>query len=344
MPLRSRVWTIPCALALGIALVGAPAAAEEAGDKSPLVTAETPVPFGFNYGEVETTRALALAGAMRAAGNGTTSPFMNPANMALSRVYHIEALATVVPEFGRQVYGGVIVDSITNRLAGGIAVTGGFLDLGDAATSLDRSWLDVRLALAYPIADVFNVGIGGRYLKVTQDGLGPLGDGKASGGLKDPEGDGRLSILNLPTFDAGVSVKIADLLVIGASGQNLTFPDNGLMPTTVGGGVAVATDDFTIEADGNADFNSYGEPTARVMAGGEYLLLDHVPLRLGYRYDQGADSHALSGGVGYIAREFMIEASVRRTIVGPEATTMVFQVGYFLESSGLTASPDEPAP
>jgi hypothetical protein len=344
MALPLRVWTIPGAAALGVALWGAPAAAEEAGDKSPLVTADTPVPFGFNYGEVETTRALALAGAMRAAGNATTAPFMNPANMTLSRVYHIEALATVVPEFGRQVYGGVIVDSITNRLAGGIAVTGGFLDLGDAATSLDRSWIDVRLALAYPIADVFNIGIGGRYLKVTQDGLGPLGDSKASGGLKDPEGDGRLSLMNLPTFDAGVSVKIADLLVIGASGQNLTYPNNGMMPTTFGGGIAVATRDFTIEADGNADFNSYENPTARVMAGGEYLLLDHVPLRLGYRYDQGADSHALSGGVGYIAREFMIEASVRRTLVGPEATTMVFQVGYFLESSGLTASPDEPAP
>jgi hypothetical protein len=344
MPPRSWLGFVRCALALGAFLASIPARAQDSGDKSPLVTAETPVPFGFNYGEVETTRAAALGGAMRAAGNGTTAVFTNPANMPLTRLYHIEALGTVVPEFGRQVYGGVIVDSITSKLAGGVAVTGGFLDLGDAKTSLDRSFIDVRVALAYPIADVFNIGLGGRYLKVTQDGLGPLGDSKVSGGLKDPEGDGRLSFMGLPTFDAGVTLKLADIVLIGASGQNLTFPDNAMLPTTFGGGVAVATEDFTIEADGVADFNSYGEVTGRIMGGGEYLLLDHVPLRAGYRYDQGADSHAVSGGVGYIAREFMVEASVRRTIVGPEATTIFFQVGYFLESSGLTASPDEPAP
>jgi hypothetical protein len=333
------------AVALLLALVApATATAQQESEKSPLVTADTPVPFGFNYGEVETTRAAAVGGAMRAAGNGTTAVFQNPANMTLTRVYHIEAFGTIVPEFGRQVYGGVIVDSITNKLAGGVSVAGGFLDLGEAATSLDRSFIDVRIALAYPIADVFSLGLGGRYLKVTEDGLGPLGDSKASGGLKDPEGDGRLGLLNLPTFDAGVTLKLADIVHIGASGQNLTYPNNGMMPTTVGGGVAVATEDFTIEGDGVADFSSYASVSARVMAGGEYLLLDHVPLRVGYRFDQGANSHAVSGGLGYIAREFMVEASVRRTIVGPEATTIFFQVGYFLESSGLTASPDEPQP
>ncbi len=331
------------ALAVSVVTAALPARAAD-GDKSPLVTADTPVPFGFNYGEVESTRAAAMGGANRAAGNGTTGLFLNPANMTLTRLYHIEAFATVVPEFGRQVYGGVIVDSITSKLAGGVGVAGGFLDLGDAGTSLDRSFIDVRIALAYPIADVFHIGLGGRYLKVTQDGLGPLGDGAPSGGLKDPEGDGRTALMNLPTFDAGVTLRVADLINISAVGQNLTYPDNGMLPTTAGGGVAVAHDDFTIEADAIADFNSYEEPTVRLMAGGEYLLLDHVPLRLGYRFDQGADSHALSGGVGYLAREFMIDASVRRTLVGPEATTLFFQVGYFLESSGLTASPDEPAP
>jgi opacity protein-like surface antigen len=319
------------AAALGLVALATPAAhAQE--EPSSLTSGEVPSPFAYGYGEVETTRAGAMGGAMRAAGNGTTAPFLNPANLTLTRVYHIEALGLVSPESGRQVYGGAIVDSITNRLAGGLTITGGFLD----PSGIDRSWLDMRLALAYPIADVLSIGLGGRYLKLTQDGLGPLGSSKASGGLPDPQG-GRLAMVNEASFDAGLNVRAGDSgVVIGLSAQNLTFPDDGLLPTTLGGGLAYATKDLTIEVDTVGDFTSYREAAVRVMAGGEYLVADRVPVRLGYRFDQGADSHALSGGLGFISPEFSIEASVRRTLAGPEATTIFFGVGYFLESSGLT--------
>jgi hypothetical protein len=145
----------------------------------------------------------------------------------------------------------------------------------------------------------------------------------------------------VPTFDAGVAVRAGELLRIGIAGQNLSYPDDGLMPTTFGGGLALATDDFTIEADGLADFSSYEDVSARIMGGGELLLADSVPLRAGYRFDQGAESHALSGGIGYLGREFSIEGSVRRTIVGPDATILVFSVAYFLESSGLARAGNE---
>ncbi len=311
-------------------------------DKSPISTADVPLPFAYNYGETDTTRSGGMSGALRAAGNGTTAIFVNPAGMTLTRVYHIEAIGQITPEFGRHVYGGMVVDSITNKLAGGVAVTGGFLDaFSDEATAVDRSWLDIRLALAYPIVEGLSVGLGGRYLKLTENGEGPLGTSKVSGGLKDPEGGGRLSMVNLPTFDAGLTFKAGDLVVLGVSGQNLTFPDDGVLPTTVGGGIAVAHTDFTIEADGVADLSSYASPAARIMAGGEYLLVDHIPIRAGYRFDSGAESHQISAGLGYIASEFMVEASVRRTLVGPDATEIIFGAGYFLESSGLTGRGDE---
>jgi opacity protein-like surface antigen len=310
-------------------------------EPTPIGSGETPAPFGYNYGEVESTRSAAFGGAMRAAGNGTTAPFLNPANMALTRIYHIEAMAQITPEVGRQVYGGAIVDSTTSALAGGVAVSGGFLEPSWIDDGIDRSWMDLRIALAYPITQNFLVGLGGRYLKVTEEGNGPFTNSKASGGLVDDEGTGRFALSNLPTFDAGVTLRLADMVYVGLSGQNLTFAGTGLMPTTLGGGVAVGTQDFTIEADGVADFHSYAEASARVMAGGEYLLVDHVPLRLGYRFDQGANSHQLSGGVGYTSREFSIEASVRRTLVGPDATVIVFGIAYHLESSGLTKQPEE---
>ncbi len=325
----------------GIALVGLGALAPrtawaEDAEPSPLITGETPLPFGFNYGEFDTTRSGGMSGALRAAGNGSTAPFLNPAAMTLSRVYHIEAIGQIVPEYGRVAFGGVVVDSITNKLAGGVAVTGGFLDSFSDSLAVDRSWLDVRLALAYPIVDAFSFGLGGRYIKLTENGNGPLGDSKASGGLAVTDGTGRLALINTATFDAGFAIKAGDLVRIGISGQNLTYPNDGILPTTVGGGVAIAHPDFTIEADGVADLTSYAKPTMRLMAGGEYLLVDRVPLRAGYRFDQGADSHQISAGIGYLAREFMVEASVRRTLVGPETTEVIFGAGYFLESSGLT--------
>jgi hypothetical protein len=124
-------------------------------------------------------------------------------------------------------------------------------------------------------------------------------------------------------------------------GQNLTYPNNGLLPTTFGGGIGVGTDDFSIEGDGVADFNSYLDTSARFMIGAEYLAGDHFPIRLGYRFDQGAKTHALSAGLGYVGEEFAAEVSVRRTLADPGATTLVFGLTYHLESTGLTRSPSD---
>ncbi|MEO7331097.1 MAG: hypothetical protein ABI193_21150, partial [Minicystis sp.] len=118
-----------------------------------------PTPIMYNYGENETTRSAAMGGALRALGNGTTGVFLNPASMAQTRVYHIEASAQVTPETQRYVFGGVVVDSVTSKLAGAAAVNGGFMD----ADGLNRSVFDVRSATAYPITDRLFLGVGGRY-------------------------------------------------------------------------------------------------------------------------------------------------------------------------------------
>lgn len=303
-------------------------------DPSPL-----PPPVIYNYGETDEPRGAAMSGAIRALGNGATALFTNPADMVETRVYHIEALAQITPETGRQAYGGVIVDSVTGRLAGAVSVVGGFMD----KDGIDRSTLDVRGGLAYPISDKFFLGLSGRYAKVSQGGLGVFGKDPVSGGLVDP-GGGRFAFVNTMTFDAGLTIRASDSFFISAVGQNLTYPNNGLLPTLVGGGIAYGNQDLSIEADGVADLSSYAKPTARLMLGGEYLAGDHFPLRLGYRYDQGAKLHWLSGGLGYIANEFSVEASVRRSLSNPGATMLVFGVAYFLESTGVTKGSQQPAP
>lgn len=294
---------------------------------------------GWNYGEVETARTAALGGAARAFGSATSGLYLNPASMATTRVYHLEALAQIWPEAKRQTYGAGAVDSVTTKLAGGI---GGHYGIQDSE-GLKRKWTDVRFALAYPFSDKLFAGLGGRYLKLQQNGFGPLGDSLASGGLRNE------TMISSLSFDAGLTLKPSKELAIAILGQNLTNPGTGFQPTMFGGGVGYGTDDFTIEGDVLADFTTWIDPdgssktTLRGMLGAEYLAGDHYPLRLGYRYDEGQKTHAVSGGLGYVDPQFALEVSVRRTVAGPDvmtpATSVIIGLQYFLESTGITRAP-----
>jgi hypothetical protein len=301
--------------ALGLSLS---AAAQEIGGIS--------VPFSNNYAENETARTAAMGGALRALGSGTAGMFLNPASIALTHVYHVEGILQTTPEVGRLMAGGVVIDSIMNRygLAGGVAVLGGFLD----PDGTDWTTLDLRFALAYPISDKLYIGVAPRYASLTQGSeLAPPTGGGA--------GDQSTLHLHAFTLDAGITVKATDAFALSIVGQNAVSTHRGILPTMIGGGVAYGTRDFTIEVDGIADLNSYSSVKARLMAGGEVLIADHFPIRLGYRFDQGAELHALSAGLGYVGKEFAVEASVRRTLSSPGATMIVVGLAYHLESTSF---------
>jgi hypothetical protein len=228
--------------------------------------------------------------------------------------------------------GGAIVDSIMNRygLAGGLSVAGGFNDAGPA----DWSTFDLRAALAYPITEKLMIGVAPRYASITH----AIPDDKPK---EDPEGD--LVQLNLHTFtlDAGVTIRATDALHVGFVAQNVVSNHRGTYPTLLGGGIGFGSDRVSVEVDGLADLDSYEGVKMRLMGGGELLLGDHFPIRLGYRFDQGAESHAISAGLGYIGTTFGLEASVRRTLSGPGATTVVVGLAYYVETAGFMKSATE---
>jgi hypothetical protein len=300
---------------------------------------------GFNYGEIETGRAAALGGAVRALGNAVTGLYSNPANIALTRVYHLQGLAQIWPEARRQSYGASAVDSVTGRLAGAIGAHYGSLD----PDGVDRKWTDVRAAIAFPISDRFYAGVTGKYLKLRDNGHPRLGYGLpnsyASGGLGDA------ATVDGFTFDAGITVKPSSSLFIGVVGSNLTSSGHGYQPLTLGGGIGYGNNDITAEVDFVADFTTYtkadgtSRTAIRTLAGFEYLAADHFPLRIGYRYDAEPATHAISGGVGYIDPQFSVDLAVRRTVSGKEpygpVTSVVIDLQYFLESTGVTRNPVE---
>ena len=295
-------------------------------DKSDL-----PPEVGWNYGEIETPRSAAMGGALRATSNSVSALFINPANMAVTRIYHIGALAQIWPEANRQSYGGAAVDSIVSsaHLAGGL---GGTWTLQDP-DGIDRRATDLRFALAFPFSDQFFLGVGGRYLWLKQDGLGPLGDSVVSGGLKGE------NIVRGFAFDAGATIKPSDFFSISVVGNNLNNPGNGFQPSSVGGGIGVGTEDFTVEGDVLSDFTTWDTTKVRAMGGVEFLAANNYPLRVGYRYDDGAVSHTVSAGAGYVDRSFSAELAVKRVVSGDAATAIIFGFTYHLESTGLTPSP-----
>lgn len=308
--------------------VGAVTARDAAAEPSKL-----PPEAGFQGGELETARTGALGGATRAIGADISGHFTNPANVAASRVYHVGALAIIAPEARRQSYGAAMSDSVTNSrgLAGAVS---GVYTVQDSG-GLSRKATDARFTLAFPMSDKLFVGVTGKYLKLRQDGLGPLGQSYASGGRKNE------AIVSGFTFDAGLSAHPVDLLWVGIVGTNLTATGDGYRPLGASGGVGVGTRTFNVEADVAADFTTYDRTTLRYMGGAELLAADSFALRGGYRFDQGDRSHSASFGLGYVDPSFSFELSLRRTL-SPYTSTMLFVgVTYFLESTGLTRAPNE---
>lgn len=292
-----------------------------------------PPEVGYNYDQIETGRSAAKGDADRALSNSVAALFQNPANMATARVYHAAALVQIWPEASRQSYGAAAVDSVgsSSRVAGGLGATWTRQD----PSGVDRTASDLRFALAYPLSDKLFVGAGGRFLWLSENGAGPLGQSYAASGLNNDK------IVKNFAFDLGLTLRPGSGLSLALVGNNLNGADTGFQPLTIGGGLGWANEKFGLEADVVSDFVTFDTNKLRAMGGLEVLLGDNAVVRGGYRWDQGLDSHSASLGLGYIDTSFSADLGVRRVLVGDVATAVVLTFTYHVESSGLTPTPSE---
>ncbi len=295
-----------------------------------LAQSAVPPEVGYGQGAIETARSTAVGGADRALTNSLTALFVNPANLASARVYHVGALVSIWPEANRQSYGAAATDS-TTPVSGGLGATYNRQD----PDGVDRTWTDVRFALAYPFSEQFFMGVGGRYLWVEQNGLGPLGYSLASGGL--PKG----KIVRGIGLDAGLTLRPIPELSFAVVGSNINDPGNGFQPALLGGGVGYGGSAFTLEADAEADFTTWSRTRYNGMGGASLLLAENYPVRAGYRYEQGPRTHAISAGIGFISPTFSVELGARRTVKGAEVTVITLDVRYHVDSSGMLGSGSE---
>jgi hypothetical protein len=290
----------------------------------------------YDLGEVPSPRPVAMGGALNALGVSTNALFLNPANLPLARVYHIEAFAAYTPESTGQTYGAAIVDSLLNtgHLSGGFAATWSEFD----PTGMHRTWTDVRAALALPLGDRFSFGVTGRWIRVDQAlGAGPFQASLAS------DGSGSSPLFNRLTFDVGATATPVDGLRVAVVGHNLTNPGTSLAPTTGAAGIGYFTPLFALEADGLLDFTTWGGTRGRLMGGGEVFLADRYAIRAGWRYDAGTKINAPSVGFGYIDPRWSVEIAFRHDLISEHASSLgVLSLRYFYDAIGNTAPLDQP--
>jgi opacity protein-like surface antigen len=289
--------------------------------------------YGYNYGDTETPRIAATAGGLRTFSNSVSALYLNPANLAATRIYHIGAFAQIWPEASRQSYGAGVVDSVvsSSHLAGGIGATYNFQD----KDGVDRLWTEVRGGLAYPISEEFFLGVGGHFTWLEENGVGPLRTSLASSGLPGKK------IVRGIAFDAGATLRPSKNFSFSVVGTNLNNPDHGFQPTSVSGGAGVAFGDFSGEFDLVADFTTWDRTTLRPIVGLEGLFVDHLATRLGYRYDNGEHNSTIAAGLGYVDKAFDLDASFHRTVNGEGVTAIIIGFTYHLEMTGLAPSPGD---
>jgi hypothetical protein len=290
---------------------------------------------GYDLGEGPNARATGMGGALNALGVSTAALFLNPANMPLARVYHIEAIGAFSPESQRQTLGGAVVDSVLNtgQLAGGLGGTWSQMD----PNGIHRTWFDVRAGLAMPLGDRFALGATGRWLHVEQRvATGPFGPSRASDG--SPAGP----VFNAPTFDFGATATIVEGLRAALVGHNLTNPGTALAPTLAAAGLGYMTPLYAFEADGQLDFTTWGGTRGRVMVGGEAFVAERYALRAGWRYDFGTKLNAASLGFGYVDPKWSVEIGLRRDVVADHGETYgVLALRYFYDALGAGSAADE---
>jgi hypothetical protein len=289
----------------------------------------------YDLGEMPSARAVGMGGALAALGVSTTALALNPANMSLARVYHIDAFGAFSPEANRQTYGGAAVDSVLNssHVAGGLAGMWSQFD----PDGIHRTWTDFRLGASLPLGDYFSLGATGRWLRVQQAvAAGPFGSSAASDGTSGGP------VFNGLTFDVGATGSLGGFR-LGVVGHNLTNPGTALAPTTGTVGFGYSNDSFSLEADGLLDFTTWKKTEGRLMFGGEIFVADHYALRAGWRYDAGTNIQSPSVGIGYIDPHWSVELGIRRDLLASHGETFgVLALRYFYDPTGGSSPPNEP--
>lgn len=260
---------------------------------------------------METSRGLGMGSGARAGAMGVSALAYNPANLGVGQFYHVEAISTVIPgDDTTWTIGSAIVDSITSKLAVGTNYRGVF-----GGEDREYKGWDWRTAIGIAAAKAFGLGATIRWAKIKS---------------RTDEDDQRLGpTLNAVTMDAAIRITPISWLSLAGLGYNLIDTHSPLAPQMAGGSVSLAPiESFSLGGDMLWDLTSFDDP--KIIAGGgvEYVAAGQVPIRAGYRRDQGRDLNQITASTGYATPKFAAEMSLRQTLGSEKETYLLFMIRY----------------
>ncbi|MBN2530939.1 MAG: hypothetical protein JXR76_31420 [Deltaproteobacteria bacterium] len=270
-------------------------------------------------------RMLAMGGALRASNSNTSAVYLNPAAMGMAHVYHLNVKYQYTGLDKLHNGGLAIVDSITHHiLSAGVS-----LDyLRAAREDSDFKSLDIRLAGAVNIREVFFVGVTGRFLRVAHDvesgSVGPNrlpalpknGDAMQASGL---------------TLDVGLAAKLGDIVSIGLTASNISDTGSLYAPIELGGGIAALIKNiWLLELDLIADFTSYEKTEMALQLGTEFILKQQFSFRGGFDREFHFDVSSYSLGFGYATTRFAVDLGFKQDIEYIERFRIALGFRFFI--------------
>ncbi|MEM9730973.1 MAG: hypothetical protein AAF997_20490, partial [Myxococcota bacterium] len=116
-------------------------------------------------------------------------------------------------------------------------------------------------------------------------------------------------------------------------GYNLVKTNSSLAPQMAGGSIAIVpVESFTAGADVLVDRSTFEKNELLIGFGAEFIASERVPLRIGYRRDNGRNFNQITAGAGYIQGRFGVEFSLRQTLGSVNKETyMIVQTRFVVD-------------
>lgn len=295
------VAVLVCFPRTGVAQTAAPSGIDDAA-----------TPFLPSEDTLETPFTLGMGAGARAGATGTSALAYNASNMGATRAYHVEAFSQIIPGGGNTYWtvGSSVTDSTTaKRLALGTSFRGIF----SGEDRQYRGW-DWRTGLGIQAIDQLGLGLGVRWGRMNAETV----DGQPVG-----------PSFNGVTIDASLTLTPIPMLKLAALGYNLVRTRSTLAPQTVGGSAfLVPVDEFSVGADVLVDLSTFERNELLIGVGVQFIAAEMVPLRFGYRRDNGRDFNQITAGAGFNKGRFGVEASIRQTVGSFRETYLVLMTRF----------------
>lgn len=255
-------------------------------------------------------RSRAMGGAGRAVSTTNEAMHINPAGLSQFQRFNLDADYTLRMNEPLHLLGVSLVDSTTSPLAGGVDFHLG-VDSGSGSGAL--AYLGA-LALSYMVVENFIfVGGSAKYSFLPEI---------KTGNNKDIQ-------VNQFGLDAGILARLPYGFSLGAAGYNLVPTNSRRLPLSVGlgagfniGGTPTGSKDVLTALGGltlafDWLFRDLTAPTGlehQLSAGAEYLLLDMVPLRVGYTLALAQMEHVVTSGLGFVVNNFGLDGFYEQNV------------------------------